>query len=108
RASACAAGCGSEEDGCGAIVASYALCGQDGLRGVERDVRFSLSGGGQGAGSGGRVPLCLALTGSAAGGRMGNRREVNGSGRGRPLYTAACDRLLRSESGAARKFWRTR
>src|ERR1019366_651863 len=66
RERAHAAGGGSEEDVCGAPAASNPVCGQDGLRGLERDVRFGLSGSGQGAGSGGGAPLCFALAGSSA------------------------------------------
>ncbi len=90
------AGGGSEEDVCGAAAASHPVCGQNGLRGLERDVRFGLSGSGQGAGSGGGAPLCFALAGSSAFGGMecGARDE-------------ACDcvlgSFLRDSGGEARR-----
>ncbi len=49
RPGGCFAGCGAEENVCGAFGASYAVCGQDGVRRLECDVRFGLSGGGEGA-----------------------------------------------------------
>jgi uncharacterized protein YyaL (SSP411 family) len=84
-----------QEDVCGATAAADAVCGQNGLRGLERHVRFRLSGSGQGAGSGGGAPICFALARPTAfrGLERGTRDET-------------CHRLLRSESCETGNFWR--
>ncbi len=61
-----AVGFGPEEDVCSAFAASYALCGQDGLRRLECDVHFRLSGSGQSAGHSGGSQLCSAVAGPIA------------------------------------------
>ena len=71
-----AAGLGEGEAVCGAAEAAYAVCGQDDLCGVERDVHLGLSGGGARAGYAGGAGVCAEVAGPGAERGVGGLRRT--------------------------------